>query len=126
VEGEISLTKREMEFTEIRESTGIQGWGGGGWEEQELQQRGRELAAQAEVRRLLRRAGRRCTTQAWEKSAFLEDCKEMAWSLLLLIATLTFTKPPSLFAFLFPACQHWLFSPPALQSSRASAMGEGL
>lgn len=38
---------------------------------------------------------------AW---VFLEDYKELVWSLLLLVATWTFTKPLSLFAFLFPVC----------------------
>lgn len=88
----------------MREGTGVRGWGGGGWEGKERERRGRELAAWAEVGRPLRQAGRRCATQAWSKSDFLEDCKEMLRSLLLLVAALTFTKPLSLFAFLFPVC----------------------
>lgn len=47
MEGEITLTKRETEFAEVREGTGVQGWGGGWWEGKELQRRGRELAAWA-------------------------------------------------------------------------------
>ena len=54
MEGEIALTKRETEFAEVREGTGMQGWGGGGWEGKELQRRDRELAAWAEVGRLPR------------------------------------------------------------------------
>lgn len=45
---------------------------------------------------------RRCNTQIWRKSAFLENCREMMWSLLLLDATFIFTKPLFLFAFSFP------------------------
>lgn len=71
-----------------------------GREGKELQGRGRELAAWAEVGRLLRR----CTTQAWKSPAFREDCEEVMRSLLLRVTALTFTKLPSLFAFLFPVC----------------------
>lgn len=41
---------------------------------------------------------------AWSKSGFLENFKEMVWSLFLLVATLTFTEALPLFAFLFPVC----------------------
>lgn len=101
MEGEITLSKRETEFADVEEGMDKQGWGGGGWEEKELHQRGRDFATEADMGRLLRRAGRRCSTQTWKKSAFLENHKEMVWSLLLLNATLIITKPLFLFAFLF-------------------------
>lgn len=85
----------EMNWEKVQTCRGVE----------EVSGKGRKgAAAWAEVGRLSRWAGRRCTTQVWKRLTFHEDCKEMVWSLLLLVTTLTFTKLPSLFAFLFPVC----------------------
>lgn len=66
--------------------------------------RGSDFATETDGGRLLRWAGRRCSsTHTWRKSAFLENRKEMVWSLLLLDATLIFTN---LFPFAFLSPVH--------------------
>lgn len=104
----------------------IERWGGGGWEGKELHQTERDFATEADMKSLLTWARRRWSTQTWRNSAFLENCREMTWSLLLLDATLIFTKPLFLFAFLFPVpvSTGYLY----LQSCSVwtNAMGEGL
>lgn len=54
MEGEITLSKTEPESADVEERMDKQGWGGGGWEEKKLHQRGRDFATEADMGRLLR------------------------------------------------------------------------
>lgn len=54
MEGGIALAKRETEFADVKEGMDIEGWGGGGWEEKDLHQKGRDFTTEEVVRSLLR------------------------------------------------------------------------